>query len=88
MLKLMKRIKGINEEVNVTIIDFKVNGPVKIFFLYKKKLYPSQFSNELISYKNKCIICINLLLFYLLLFHKLLLFLLHQIFHNYTFFPI
>ena len=42
----MKRIKGINEEVNVTIIDFKVNGPVKIFFLYKKKLYPSQFSNE------------------------------------------
>ena len=53
MLKLMKRIKGINEEVNVTIIDFKVNGPVKIFFLYKKKLYPSQFSNELIIYNNK-----------------------------------
>ena len=51
----MKRIRGTNEEVNDTIIDFKVNGPVKIFFLYKKKLYPSQFSNELIIYIKKFI---------------------------------
>ena len=63
VLKLMKRIRGTNEEVNDTIIDFKVNGPVKIFFLYKKKLYPSQFSNELIIYNNKFI---RILLFLLL----------------------
>lgn len=46
----MKRTSGNNDEVNVTIIDFSVSGPVKMIFLYKKKLDPPQFSNELIIY--------------------------------------
>jgi hypothetical protein len=35
-LKDIKRAKGIDEHVNVTIIDLKDKGPVIIFLLKKK----------------------------------------------------
>ena len=49
MLNAKKRMKGSNEDVKVTIIDFKDSGPVIIFL--KKKLDPSHSSKELINYK-------------------------------------
>ena len=50
ILNAKKRIRGSNEDVNVTIIDFKDSGPVIIFL--KKKLLPSQPFKELINYKE------------------------------------
>ena len=50
ILNAKKRMRGSNEEVNVTIIDFRDSGPVIIFL--KKKLLPSQPFNELINYKK------------------------------------
>ena len=44
----MKRIKGTNWTVNVTIIDLKDKGPDINFFLQKKKLEPPHSPNVLI----------------------------------------
>ena len=46
----MKRIKGTNWTVNVTIIDLKDKGPDINFFLQKKKIGTTPFSK-----------CINIL---------------------------
>ena len=42
---------GINEVVNVTIIDLYDDGPVIILLLKKKLLSPFQLSNEFILYQ-------------------------------------
>ena len=52
MLKDIKRIRGISEEVKVAIIFFIVSGPVKILLLNRKKFAPSHDSNELMNYIN------------------------------------
>ena len=59
----MKRIKGTNWTVNVTIIDLKDKGPDINFFLQKKKFPPPHSSNEFICYiiKFNCDILFDLL---------------------------
>ena len=44
----MKRMRGTNWTVNVTIIDLKDKGPDINFFLQKKKLEPPHSPNVLI----------------------------------------